>query len=163
MIKIARDCFGQFAPIDLSSDQLKVYNQIQIELREKERQKKKDAKLSWNESGLLFQLVDHFEPSYYLDPDKYPIDNIKRYKRKPYNQILLNHRISRNNLVKSKFNPDKKLPNNNARSGFSRLVNHLVSVGWIQKIKHGHNLYLRISEDGLKKIICHYEYYRRII
>ena len=42
----------------MSSEQLENYNQIQIRLREMERQKKKDAKLSWNESDLLFQKIE---------------------------------------------------------------------------------------------------------
>lgn len=153
----SRDSFGRFAP-PMNEEDLDKYNRAEKRLREIEKKSKKEARLLRHESNLLLLLVDNFEETYDFEMDKYKINDIRRYKRKPYHEILLKHHVCFNNLVESKEIPGKMLPSNSSKVTFSRLVNRLEKIGWIRKIKHGKHLYIKITESGLKKVWAHYSY-----
>jgi len=60
-----------------------------------EKNTKKKARLSHYESQLLYLLVDDFEKSYHNEIAKYPFYDIRRFPRKKYHAVLINHPISR--------------------------------------------------------------------
>ena len=157
-----RDCFGRYCPI-MDQDELENHNIISKRMRDFEREKKKQARLTHNESNLLYQLVNFFKDPYYPELETEPYYNVKRFKRKPYHEILMNHPLAHNRQTESKITHERKAPNGIARASFSRFINRVTARGWIRKIKHGKHLYLKITKLGLDKIRIHHDFRNGII
>jgi predicted transcriptional regulator len=155
-----RDPLGRFTSVDdKDKKQIKRENDFNFRLREIERRRKKSVHMLWFESKLLYILVDNFEKPYNPDLDIYKFYDIRRFKRKKYHDVLMDHPICRNRLSPSFKTPGLVQPSNVASASFCTLIKRLEQKGWIRRIKDGKKLYLKITEDGLAKIRAHYEYY----
>ena len=157
-----RDCFGRYCPI-MGQDELENHNMIIKRIRDLERDKKKQARLTHNESNLLYQLVNFFNDPYYPELETEPCYSVKQFKRKPYHEILMSHPLAHNRQAESKITNERKVLNSIARASFSRFINRVAAMGWVRKIKHGKHLYLKITKSGLDKIRIHHDFRNGII
>ena len=135
------------------------HNIFDIIYRELETRKKQEAHLLYYESELLYLLVDQFKTPYDNASSKYKFYDLRRYPRKRYHMILVDHPICRDRLSPSLKTMGLLQPSNVASASFTSLIKRLEGKGWIKRIKDGKKLYLRITEQGMKKIKSHYEYH----
>ena len=97
--------------------------------------------LPYNEKILLLRLVDDFsDKEKILDKNGFINPKVFHFKRLLYHRVLLDHPLK--------------------RSAFSLFISRMVDEGLVEKIKHGHKLYLRITKKGLDKVWVFYEEYR---
>lgn len=134
-----RDSNGRFAsevgdPEHISD--LKMDRKIRKFCREYD----KKIQLPYNEKVLLLRLVDDFrDREKFFDIDGFYDPKVSHFKRLLYHEVLKSCSMK--------------------RSAFSQFVNRMVEEGVIAKIKHGHKLYLRITEKGLDKVFKFWEEY----
>ena len=136
-----------------------MHNTFAMKYREIVNKKKKEAHMLYYESELLYILVDHFKKPYDRDFAKYKFYALRRYPRRKYHQVLMDHPIVHNRLSPSFKAPRLMQPSNVASASFTSLVKRIEEKGWIRRIMYGRKLYLKITEGGMRKIKSHYEYH----
>jgi len=107
-----------------------------------------------------YLLVDHFKEPYDAECSKYKFYDLRRFPRKKYHQILMAHPICRDRLSPSMKTHGLLQPSNVASASFTSLIKRLEKKGWLRRVKDGRNIYLKITEGGMKKIKAHYEYHK---
>jgi|GEM_PF-5822933 len=154
---IMRDKHGRFAPV-MSMEELEEYNvhhadDILIEKKMRKFLKEYDRKIQLkpNEKHLLFLLVNKFK-DVEEDLDTGELNyKLSQFKRKPYHEVLIKHRLAK--FTESKVEPGRRILTPTSRVMFNRFVNSMISQGLIKKKKHGRHLYLRITQEGLDKLL----------
>ena len=74
--------------------------------------------------------------------------------------VLMDHPIVRNRLSPSMKTMGLLQPSNTASASFTSLIKRIEKKGWLKRIRDGKKLYLKITEEGMKKIKSHYEYHK---
>lgn len=140
-----RDNLGRFASLDTDPEH-KLDIKANRKLDEFLRNYKKKIELSYNVKILLLRLVDDFrnQEQFYKDTGLY-IPSISYFKRLHYHQVFLD--FSNNHHYHL------------GRSAFNQFISRMVKEGLVVKIKHGHKLYLRITQKGLDKVFAFWEEY----
>jgi len=72
----------------------------------------------------------------------------------------MNHPVCRFRTFHSLKTQGLIQPSNGASTSICVLVKRLEKIGWIQKVKHGKKLYLKITRKGIEKIKRHCEYHK---
>ena len=130
-----------------SHRKLKKFKQRILETQEELDKDSLDAleySLLYYESELLYILVDHFKKPYEPDFSKYKFYDLRRFPRKKFHMVLMDHPIVRNRLSPSMKTMGLLQPSNTASASFTSLIKRLEKKGWIKRIKDGKKLYLML-------------------
>ena len=144
---------------ELDDEPNEKYNIFVMKYRELKQRKRHEAHLLYYESELLYILVDHFKKPYEPDFSKYKFYDLRRFPRKKFHMVLMDHPIVRNRLSPSMKTMGLLQPSNTASASFTNLIKRIEKKGWLKRIRDGKKLYLKITEEGMKKIKSHYEYH----
>jgi len=140
-----RDSLGRFASPVTDPERIRDI-EMDRQIRKFEGEYRKQIELPYNVKILLLRLVDNFSESERLLDDKGFLNpKVSHFKRLPYHQVFLDFTEHHHRHLK--------------RSAFSQFITRMENEGLVRKIKHGHKLYLKITQKGLDKVFPFLEEY----